>query len=70
MASSETIEPPPGPGPESTPPEGPFIRWERVPWEAVAYLALIAVAVAMRMWDLGARAYHYDETIHAFDNWV
>ena len=70
MASSETIEPPPGPGPESTPPEGPFIRWERVPWEAVAYLALIAVAVAMRMWDLGARAYHYDETIHAFDSWV
>ncbi|MEE9285758.1 MAG: flippase activity-associated protein Agl23 [Dehalococcoidia bacterium] len=49
---------------------GLTLRIEGVPWEALAYLALIAVAVGMRLWDLGGRAYHYDETIHAFDSWA
>ena len=43
---------------------------QRVPWEALIYAALMAVAASMRLWDLDARAYHYDESIHAFDSWA
>lgn len=45
------------------------LRVERFPWEFVAYALLIVLALAVRLWDLGARAYHYDEAIHAFDSW-
>ncbi|MFQ5873128.1 MAG: flippase activity-associated protein Agl23, partial [Dehalococcoidia bacterium] len=39
----------------------------RVPsWEVVFYLALVAVAGLMRFWDLGTRAMHHDESLHAF----
>ena len=44
-------------------PEGglPFLRWE-----LVFYGLLIAVALSMRLWDLGARAFGYDESLHAY----
>ena len=48
---------------------GLVIRFDRVPWEGIAYFVVFAVAMAMRLWDLDARAYHYDETIHAYDSW-
>ena len=38
-------------------------------WEAWAYIALIAVALATRLWDLGARALNYDEVLHAWYSW-
>ncbi|MHB1006661.1 MAG: flippase activity-associated protein Agl23 [Chloroflexota bacterium] len=34
-------------------------------WEKALYLAIIAVAVISRFWDLGARALHHDESLHA-----
>ncbi len=40
-----------------------------VRWEVVAYLLLIAVALAMRLWDLGDRAMHHDESLHALYSW-
>ena len=34
-------------------------------WELAAYGALLVIAAAMRLWDLGARAMHHDESLHA-----
>jgi predicted membrane-bound mannosyltransferase len=34
-------------------------------WEIVAYGLLLATALGMRLWDLGARAMHHDESLHA-----
>ena len=34
-----------------------------------AYLLLIALALAMRLWDLGDRAMHHDESLHALYSW-
>ena len=33
------------------------------------YVVLAVVAAAMRFWDLGARAFHHDESLHAFYSW-
>ena len=38
-------------------------------WVLVAYLAIFAAAFALRFWDLGARALHHDESIHAVWAW-
>jgi len=35
----------------------------------VAYIVIFAVAFALRFWDLGARALHHDESIHAKWSW-
>ena len=42
------------------------LRW----WEAASYAALMAAAAAMRLWDLGSRAMHHDESLHAFFSWL
>ena len=44
---------------------GPAFRW----WEAAAYGAVLSVAAVMRLWDLGARAMHHDESLHSFYSW-
>ncbi len=41
------------------------VRW----WEAAGYAALVVVGLAMRLWDLGARAMHHDESLHALYSW-
>ncbi len=38
-------------------------------WVLVAYVAIFAAAFALRFWDLGARALHHDESIHAKWAW-
>ncbi len=35
-------------------------------WEMAAYGALIVLAFGFRLWDLGARALHHDESLHAY----
>ena len=35
-------------------------------WEIAFYLGVMALAVLTRFWDLGTRAIHHDESIHAF----
>ena len=35
-------------------------------WEVAFYVGVIALAVFTRFWDLGTRAIHHDESIHAF----
>ena len=54
-------------------PEGRFQRiWARLDmrwWEAAVYAALILAGLGMRLWELGARAMHHDESLHAFYAW-
>ena len=38
-------------------------------WERSAYAALFFGALIMRLWDLGARAIHHDESLHGFFAW-
>ena len=38
-------------------------------WERSAYAALFFGALIMRLWDLGARAVHHDESLHGFFAW-
>jgi uncharacterized protein (TIGR03663 family) len=40
-------------------------RWA----ELAAYVSLIGVAAGMRLWDLGSRALHHDESLHAYFSW-
>ena len=40
-----------------------------VSWEVVGYTALLLTAAVMRLWDLGSRAMHHDESLHAFYSW-
>ena len=38
-------------------------------WEIAAYGTLLVTAAAMRLWDLGYRAVHHDESLHSFYSW-
>ena len=44
---------------------GVSARW----WELTTYGSLILVAGVMRLWDLGSRAMHHDESLHSFYSW-
>ncbi len=39
-------------------------------WEGRAVLALLVLALGSRLWDLGGRALHYDEILHAWYSWL
>ncbi len=45
-----------------------LLGWlEDVPgWEVLVYVVLVGLAALTRFWDLGTRAMHHDESIHAF----
>ena len=55
------------------PQAGPLARLAafrlRLDWEVALYLLLIAGGGALRFWDLGARALHHDESLHATYGW-
>ncbi|MGH2550764.1 MAG: flippase activity-associated protein Agl23, partial [Thermomicrobiales bacterium] len=38
--------------------------------ETIAYLSLLVLAVVSRFWDLGSRALHHDESLHAYYSWI
>ena len=40
-----------------------------VQWEIAAYAALVLLSAALRFWDLGSRALHHDESLHATYSW-
>ena len=52
---------------------GPFrrpVEWLALHrWELLFYVVLISLALGMRLWDLGSRAMHHDESLHAFYSW-
>ena len=39
------------------------------PWELPGYALLIMIGAIMRLWDLGSRAMHHDESLHALYSW-
>lgn len=41
----------------------------RIGWLEVSFLLLLVIALAMRLWELGGRAMHYDEAIHLHYAW-
>lgn len=49
--------------------ERPLLGAQGLKWELVAYIVLIAIALGLRLWDLGAKAYHHDESLHATFSW-
>src|SRR5579875_977486 len=38
-------------------------------WELAFYVGIVAVALLLRLHDLGARALHHDESLHAVYSW-
>ena len=38
-------------------------------WYVALYVAVAVVGAAIRFWDLGVRAFHHDESLHAFYSW-
>ncbi len=40
-------------------------RW----WEVAGYVTLVVIGLIMRLWDLGGRAMHHDESLHALYSW-
>jgi len=38
-------------------------------WELICWVTIILVTIATRFWDLGSRAQHHDESMHAFYSW-
>lgn len=38
-------------------------------WETAAFGALVLLAGVLRFWDLGSRALHHDESLHALFSW-
>jgi len=46
------------------------VRSLRLSLEAALYIALIAAATMTRFWDLGKRALHHDESLHAYYSWI
>lgn len=57
------------PTPDRTALERLFAIRIAINWEIAAYVAIIGLAFAFRFWDLGARALHHDESIHAQWSW-
>ncbi len=47
----------------------PLLAKLTIDWELVAYAGLVLFAVATRFWDLGSRALHHDESLHALYSW-
>ena len=41
--------------------------WRR--WEIGAYVGILILALALRLWDLGGQALHHDESLHAVYSW-
>src|SRR5713226_8422560 len=40
-----------------------------LPWELFFYVAVVGIAFLLRMHDLGVRALHHDESLHAVYSW-
>ena len=45
------------------------LRPLRFNWEIAPYLLLVAIALVMRLWDLGSAAITHDESLHAMYSW-
>lgn len=41
-----------------------------VNWELVAYASIVLIGFVLRIWDVGGRALHHDESLHAYYSWL
>lgn len=39
-------------------------------WESIAYMVMVLLAIGSRFWNLGEKALHHDESLHAYYSWV
>lgn len=58
-----------GPGREATTEAPPAEGAPSLDWGWLPFVSLAAVAFVLRMWDLGSRAMHHDESLHALFSW-
>src|ERR1051325_3406205 len=49
--------------------EEPRETWLSRNWLWLTILGITAIAFALRLWDLGSRAMHHDESLHAVYSW-
>ncbi len=63
---SELAQPLAGPAIERRDVFAPLSVRLAVTWEAGAWVAVIVLAFGFRLWDLGSRAMHHDESMHAY----
>lgn len=47
----------------------PLLAQLTIDWELVAYAGLVLFTILTRFWDLGSRALHHDESLHALYSW-
>src|SRR3990172_12538658 len=65
---TNTTAPVPGPG-EPAPSVLDRLILGKLSLERCIFIAVFAVAVITRLYILGVRPYHHDESIHAFFSW-
>ncbi|MBI3941993.1 MAG: TIGR03663 family protein, partial [Chloroflexi bacterium] len=44
----------------------PLLRLIRLNWDVAIFVVILLVTIGTRFWDLGSRAQHHDESMHAF----
>lgn len=41
-----------------------------ISWEIAAYTAIVVIGFALRIWDVGNRVDHHDESLHSYYSWL
>jgi uncharacterized protein (TIGR03663 family) len=52
-----------------------LLSWRRITallahWEIILYASIFVLGAVLRFWDLGFRAMHHDESLHAYYSWL
>src|SRR5690242_19870648 len=71
-AARPAPSPPPPSRPRPRSQVGPPLRslsWPAVTTEQALYAAILVAGFALRIWDVGSRAMHGDESVHAWLAW-
>ena len=76
-AATQTEEAPPAAAVSVSPPVEETVRPRRARYsieipidpEYLPFIGLMLLGLALRFWDLGAKAFHHDESLHAFYSW-
>jgi len=55
--------------PETAVPRGGVLP-PSIGWETIAYGVMVLLAIGSRFWNLGEKALHHDESLHAYYSWV
>ncbi len=55
---------------EATTTEAPLLGGFRAPRTGTIIVALVAIALGLRLWELGERAMHHDESLDAWWSWL